>query len=136
MSKTIFLLLLTAVLISFTALTEVHGQKAAQPKLPDEGAVYVAPFLLNVSIWESLEGLETFTHQGKHATALEQRAQWFVQDGTQPTYVLYWIPKGHVVTEKDIKERLDHLGKHGPTPYAFTFEQPFTRSQASLGATP
>src|SRR5438552_18438038 len=48
----------------------------AQPKLPDDGAVFVAPFLLNVSIWESLEGLETFTHQGKHATALEQRAKW------------------------------------------------------------
>ena len=35
MSKTISLLLLTAALISFTALTDVHGQKAAQPKLPD-----------------------------------------------------------------------------------------------------
>src|SRR2546425_13113122 len=35
MSKTIFVLLLTATLISFAALTDVHGQKAAQPKLPD-----------------------------------------------------------------------------------------------------
>ena len=35
MSKTISLLLLTAALISFTALTDLHGQKAAQPKLPD-----------------------------------------------------------------------------------------------------
>jgi hypothetical protein len=71
-----------------------------------------------------------FTHQGKHASALEQRAQWFEQGGPSPKYVLYWIPKGHVVTEEEVKGRLDHLGKYGATPYAFTFEQPFTVAQA------
>src|ERR1051326_7833044 len=35
MSKTILLLISIAALISFTALTDVQGQKAAQPKLPD-----------------------------------------------------------------------------------------------------
>jgi hypothetical protein len=102
----------------------------AQPTLPDEGAVYTAPFLLNVSVWESIESLDSFTHQGKHAAALERRSEWFEQGGTSPRYVLYWIPKGHVVTEKEVKERLDHLGKHGATAYAFTFEQRFTLTQA------
>jgi hypothetical protein len=97
----------------------------AQPTLPDEGSVYLAPLLLNVSIWESIESLDAFTHQGKHAEALERRGEWFEQDGTRPNYVLYWIPKGHIVTEKEIKERLDYLGKYGPTPYAFTLKQPF-----------
>jgi len=55
----------------------------------------------------------------------EQEGEWFEQQGTSPNYVLYWAPKGHVVTEKEIKEHLDHLGKYGPTPYAFTFQQPF-----------
>jgi hypothetical protein len=27
--------------------------------------------------------------------------------------------------------RLDHLGRHGATPYAFTFERPFTAAQAA-----
>ena len=31
----------------------------------------------------------------------------------------------------EVKERLDYLGKYGATPYGFTFEQPFTVSQAS-----
>jgi hypothetical protein len=100
----------------------------AQPTLPDEGAIYTAPFLLNVSVWESVESLDAFTHQGKHASALERREEWFHQ-GTSPGYVLYWIPKGQVVTEKQVKERLDYLRKYGATPHAFTFAQPFTSSQ-------
>src|SRR5947208_15596801 len=51
----------------------------AQPTPPDEGTVYKAPFLLNVSVWESLESLDTFTYQGKHASALERRGEWFIQ---------------------------------------------------------
>src|SRR5262249_13070198 len=98
----------------------------AQPTLPDEGAVYTVPFLLNVSIWESIESLDAFTHQGKHASMLERRAEWFDQGGTDPRYVLYWIPQSHTVTEKEVREGLDYLGKYGPSPYAFTFDQPFT----------
>jgi Domain of unknown function (DUF3291) len=105
----------------------------ALPTLPDAGAVYTAPLLLNVSIWESIESLDAFTHQGMHATALERRGEWFEQHGTKPSYVLYWIPKGHIVTEKEIKERLDYLGKHGATPYAFTFKQPFRQETALSG---
>jgi hypothetical protein len=103
----------------------------AQPTLFDEGAIYTAPCLLNVSIWESLKSLDAFTHQGKHASALEQRAEWFDQAGMTPKYVLYWIPKGHGVTEKEIKERLEGLRKYGATPHAFTFDQPFTFSQVA-----
>jgi catechol 2,3-dioxygenase-like lactoylglutathione lyase family enzyme len=102
----------------------------AQPQLPDEGTVYPAPFLVNVSVWESVESLDAFTHQGKHAAALERRGEWFRQQKTSPTYVLYWTPKGHIVTEKEVKERLDRLAKYGPTPSAFTFAQRFTAAQA------
>src|SRR5579862_6480904 len=35
MSKTLFLLLSIAAVISFTALTDVHGQKPALPNMPD-----------------------------------------------------------------------------------------------------
>ena len=97
----------------------------SQPTLPDEGSIYTAPFLLNVSVWESVETLDAFTHQGKHAQALERRGEWFEQSGTRPTYVLYWVPKGHTITENEVKDRLDFLARHGPSPYAFMFEKPF-----------
>jgi hypothetical protein len=111
------------------ALARSAAGFVAQPTPPDAGAVYRAPSLLNVSVWESVEALDAFTHQGKHAAALERRGEWFDQEGTGPRYVLYWVPKGHVVTEKEVKERLDHLGKYGATPHAFTFDQPFPASQ-------
>jgi hypothetical protein len=56
----------------------------AQPTLPDEGSVYRALLLLNVSIWESMESLDAFTHQGKHAAALERRGEWFEQEAASP----------------------------------------------------
>jgi catechol 2,3-dioxygenase-like lactoylglutathione lyase family enzyme len=102
----------------------------AQPRLPDEGGVYSASFLVNVSVLESVESLDAFTHEGKHATMLERRGEWFHPPTAGSTYVLYWLPKGHVVTEKEVKERLDHLGRYGPTPYAFTFAHRFTAAQA------
>src|ERR1022692_876929 len=61
----------------------------AQPTPPDEGAVYTAPLLLNISIWESIESLDAFTHQGKHAEALGRREEWFEQDSAIPKYALY-----------------------------------------------
>jgi hypothetical protein len=106
----------------------------AQPQFPDEGDVYPSPLLVNVSVWESVESLDTFTHQGKHGAALERRAEWFHQQKSDPAYVLYWVPEGHVVTEQEVKERLDHLGKYGPTWYAFTFEHRFTAAQAAGGS--
>src|SRR5262249_27181374 len=98
----------------------------AQPTLPDEGANYQMPYLLNVSIWESIETLDAFTHQGRHAEALERRGEWFEQGGAEPKYVLFWIPAGHIVTESDVKQKLDFLREHGPTRYAFTFEMPYS----------
>jgi hypothetical protein len=100
-----------------------------QPALPDEGTVYRAPRLLNISIWRSVESLDAFTHQGQHALALDRRAEWFESSG-DPTYVLFWMRRGCVPTEREIHQRLDHLARHGPTPYAFTFGERFTPAEA------
>ena len=118
------------------ALARSAAGFVAQPTVPDEGAVYAAPLLLNVSIWESVETLDAFTHQGKHAAALERRADWFEQRDTGPNYVLYWIPNAHTVTESEIKDRLEHLGRYGPTPHAFTFERPFAFRKGRSRAEP
>jgi hypothetical protein len=97
----------------------------AQPTPSDQGEVFKDKALLNLSIWESVESLSRFTHDGQHAVALERRAEWFEQND-RVGYVLYWAPRGHVPTEVEVKRRLDHLKEQGPTPLAFTFEQRFT----------
>jgi hypothetical protein len=48
----------------------------------------------------------------------------------KPRNVLFWIAKGHIVTEKEIEEQLRHLAEHCETPYPSTFNLPFAASQA------
>jgi len=97
----------------------------AQPTPADEGTVYSEPALLNISIWESIESLRTFTYSGRHAEMLGRRAEWFVQSD-RFNYVLFWYPAGEVPTEKEFRRRFEHLHQHGPTSFAFTFDHPFT----------
>lgn len=53
---------------------------------------------------------------------------WFDQyDGLN--YVLYWTPAADIPTEAEVKQRIEYLAKHGPTPVAFTFEQQFTLAE-------
>jgi len=101
----------------------------SQPTPPDAGSVFKAPAMLNLSVWESVESIRKFTFGGEHAAALERRAEWFTQK-EEYNYVLYWEEVGHTPTEKEVERRLVHLREHGPTPYAFTFVEPFTTAEA------
>jgi len=44
-----------------------------------------------------------------------------------------WIPAGHIPSVDEAKERLARLERDGPTPFAFTFQQPFP-PEAGLNA--
>lgn len=96
-----------------------------QPAPREEGKIFSGNLLLNLSIWESVEDLESFTYQGKHSHMLDRRSEWFEQYGG-PKYVLYWEVAGHIPSESEVKQRLEYLTKHGPTPFAFTFEKRFS----------
>jgi hypothetical protein len=101
----------------------------SQPTPPDAGSVFKDPALLNLSVWESVENLRNFTFSGEHSAALERRTEWFTQE--QPiNYVLYWEVAGHTPLEREVMQRLTHLREHGPTPYAFTFNEPFSVAEA------
>jgi hypothetical protein len=38
---------------------------------------------------------------------------------------LWWIPRGHIPTVGEAEDRVKHLRRHGPTPYAFTLRDHF-----------
>ena len=80
--------------------------------------------MLNMSVWESVEALRRFTYQSAHVEVFKQRGQWF-EKLVQPIYCLWWIPTGHIPTVAEGRERLEHYRKHGPTPYAFWFQELF-----------
>lgn len=100
-------------------------------RLQDAGgnATALRPFdddslLVNMSVWESLEQLKTFTYQTAHAEVMRGRRQWF-EPQTEMYLVLWWIPAGETPTVEQAKERLKYLQAHGETEHAFTFKKTF-----------
>ncbi|WNZ22915.1 DUF3291 domain-containing protein [Leptolyngbya sp. NK1-12] len=81
--------------------------------------------LFNLSVWESLEALFEYVYRSQHGVAMRDRRKWF-EPVPQPTVALWWIPAGHIPTVLEAKERLEYLRQQGPTPYAFSFRQPFS----------
>lgn len=81
-------------------------------------------FLVNLSVWRSIEALRAFTYTSGHVHVLRQRRSWFEQLAAAHL-VLWWVPAGHVPTVEQALARLDRLRRDGPTPAAFTFRAPF-----------
>src|SRR5688572_24209334 len=81
-------------------------------------------FLINMSVWSSLETLRAFVYTTAHVQILRQRRAWFEQLATSHM-VLWWVPAGHIPTVEEALARLDGLRRDGPTPAAFTFRSPF-----------
>jgi hypothetical protein len=96
----------------------------------DEGdATTIRPFederiLVNMSVWESMESLWRFVYDGRHLEVMRRRREWFTRLA-ETHLALWWIPAGSIPTAADIRERVEHLRVHGPTPYAFTFKRHF-----------
>jgi len=79
--------------------------------------------IINMSVWESLDSLRTFTYRSGHTGVLTRRKEWFEKlDG--PHMVLWWIEAGGRPTVAEGLARLDHLARNGSGPYAFTFRNP------------
>jgi hypothetical protein len=80
--------------------------------------------LVNASVWESMEALWRFVYDGRHLDVMRRRREWFTRLG-EAHMVLWWIPAGSIPTLAEMRERIEHLRAHGPTPYAFTFKRHF-----------
>jgi uncharacterized protein DUF3291 len=88
-------------------------------------------FLLNMSVWESLESLRDFTYRAHHLEVFRERAKWF-EDLGKARYCLWWIPAGHIPTVAEGRERIEHFWQHGSTPFSFWFSQPFPEPQPEV----
>ncbi|MGO8950323.1 MAG: DUF3291 domain-containing protein [Ktedonobacterales bacterium] len=88
--------------------------------------------LVNFSVWASLGDLRAFVYHSHHRDVLRQRRQWFARIDNAYT-ALWWIPRGHVPSLDEAKERLDHLRAHGETWFAFSFTRPYPAPQGTAG---
>jgi hypothetical protein len=81
-------------------------------------------FMVNMSVWESVEALFEFVYRSMHTKVMVRRREWFEQPA-QPFLVLWWVPAGHTPTVAEALARLEHLRANGPTPHAFTFREKY-----------
>ena len=81
-------------------------------------------FIVNLSVWESIDDLHAFTYRSDHKTVFARRYDWFERaDG--PNVVLWWLPAGTRPDVTDALARLRRLAELGPTAEAFTFKERF-----------
>jgi hypothetical protein len=83
-----------------------------------------AGVIVNLSVWESVEALATFVYSGRHREVLRRRREWF-ETMPEAYTALWWVPAGQRPSTQDAEDRVRHLRRHGPSPYAFTLRQPF-----------
>jgi hypothetical protein len=95
--------------------------------------------IVNMSVWASIEALEDYVYRSAHVGVMRRRREWF--ERLEQRYVtLWWVPVGHIPSVDEARARLEHLERHGPTEFAFTFRQrfpaPADTTVARLGSTP
>jgi len=75
-------------------------------------------YVSNLTVWETVEALETFVWGTIHKQFYEKRAEWFEVMGDMH-FVMWWVPTGHQPSLEEALERLAYLRDHGDTDHAF-----------------
>ena len=81
-------------------------------------------FIINLSVWDTIDDLFAFTYRSEHKGLFARRFDWF-ERASGPSLVLWWQPTGTIPSIEEARQRLRLLADHGPTPEAFTFKQRF-----------
>ena len=77
-------------------------------------------FIVNLSVWESVDTLKDFIFKTHHVEFLKRRYEWF-DKMEQASHVMWWVQENHVPTVQEALERLSRLRDVGDSAYAFGF---------------
>jgi hypothetical protein len=91
-------------------------------------------FIINMSLWESIDELHAFTYRSDHKSVFARRFEWF-ERSVGPNMVMWWQPAGTLPDVDDALARLRRLAEVGPTPEAFTFKERFPPPDATADGT-
>jgi hypothetical protein len=81
-------------------------------------------FIVNMSVWETVEALFDFVYRTVHAEVMAGRRDWFERPA-EAYQVLWWVAAGHLPTPEEGLARLERLRREGPSAAAFTFKAKF-----------
>lgn len=100
-------------------------------RLKDENnnATHINPYndeqvIINISVWETIEDLETFVYKTFHTDFLRRRKEWFQTYGSA-YFAMWWIPVGHFPGITEATEKLDYLQRNGASAFVFDFKNKF-----------
>ena len=86
---------------------------------------YADPLIIvNLSVGESINALGTFAYKSRHIEFVRRRHEWF-ESLEQPYLALWWLPAGQLPAVSEAQERMEHLRRHGETPFSFSFHKVF-----------
>ncbi len=78
-------------------------------------------FVANLTVWESVETLESFVFNTVHRQFYERRREWFELMG-EMHFVMWWVPAEHRPTLEEGLERLEELKANGNGERAFGWD--------------
>jgi hypothetical protein len=90
---------------------------------------------VNLSVWSDLAALGAYVYRSDHVAIMRRRREFF-EVPTEAFMALWWVPAGHIPTIAEAIERLQHLREHGPSPFAFSFREPFAPPSGDIGVEP
>lgn len=88
--------------------------------------------IVNMSVWQDVESLKNFMFRTHHIDFLKRKKEWF-HSTAEDTYVLWWVPIGHIPTIEEATTKLHHLRQHGESPAAFSFKSNFAAHESMDG---
>ncbi|KQV21709.1 MULTISPECIES: DUF3291 domain-containing protein [unclassified Kitasatospora] len=80
--------------------------------------------IVNMSVWQDPDALETFVYSPEHIAVLRRRREWFARAGEAMT-ALWWVPAGHRPTVAEAERKLVELRAKGPSAEVFTLRETF-----------
>ncbi len=121
------------------ALAEAHPEFVwrlkADVRNPADAAVGGDPrFIVNMSVWSSVEGLFDYVYKSGHREIMARRREWF-EKPSHAFQALWWTPAGRVPAVEEGLAKLALLDRLGPTSCAFSFKTRFPAPDAP-GAPP
>ncbi len=95
-------------------LQDAEGNATAlQPTVDDR-------FIVNISVWTTVEALAAFVYRSDHAPVMAQRRDWF--EPHKGVFLALWpVAAGHFPSVDEGLARLWHLDRFGPTVRACGF---------------
>jgi len=87
--------------------------------------------IVNISVWETIESLETFMYKTFHTEFLKRRKEWFHTYGKVST-AMWWIPRGKTPTMQEAVDKLDYLQKNGSSKLAFDFRNKYPKPNETI----